>query len=87
MESASKIHGNSSLSPSKKRKVSLRGLFNTVVTHATTKELKEMSKGSTKINEKVVPSLTNVAVRAFEKSADKGRKVGMLGCMPLHFLH
>ena len=26
MESASKIHGNSSLSPSKKRKVSLRGL-------------------------------------------------------------
>ena len=31
MESASKIHGNSSLSPSKKRKVSLTGLFNTVV--------------------------------------------------------
>ena len=78
MESASKIHGNSSLSPSKKRKVSLRGLFNTVVTHATTKELKEMSKGSTKINEKVVPSLTNVAVRAFEKSADNVNRSVMI---------
>lgn len=54
----------------KKRKVSLTGLFNTVLTYATTKELTEMSKGSKKINTKVVPSLANVAVKAFEKSAD-----------------
>ena len=78
MESASKIHGNSSLSPSKKRKVSLRGLFNTVITHATTKELKEMSKGSKKFNEKVVPSLANVAVKAFEKSADNVNRSVMI---------
>lgn len=78
MESASKIHGNSSLSPSKKRKVSLRGLFNTVITHATTKELKEMSKRSKKFNEKVVPSIANVAVKAFEKSADNVNRSVMI---------
>ena len=70
IESASEIHGNSCLSPSKKRKVSLAGLFNTVVNTATTKELTEMSKGSTKMCEKVVPSLANVAAKAFEKSLD-----------------
>ena len=63
MESASEIHGNSCLSPSKKRKVSLSGLFNTVVNTATTKELTEMSKGSKKMCKKVVPSLANVAVK------------------------
>lgn len=59
MESASKIHGNPWLSPSKKRKVFLAGLFNTVVNYATTKELTEMSKGSKEIYENVVPSLDN----------------------------
>ena len=43
----------------KKRKVFLAGLFNTVVNYATTKELKEMSKGSKEIYENVVPSLDN----------------------------
>lgn len=70
MDSASKIHGNSSLSPSKKRKVSLTGLFNTVVNNANIKELTEMSKGSKKICENVVPSLANVVVKEFEKSHD-----------------
>ena len=68
MESATEIHGRSGLSPLKKRKASLRGLFNTVVNTATTKELTEMSKGSKKIYEKVVPSLANLAV--YEKSID-----------------
>ena len=78
MESASKIHGNSSLSPSKKRKVSLTGLFNTVLTYSTTKEHTEMSKGSKKINEKVVPSLANVAVKEFEKSVDNVNRSVMI---------
>ena len=57
MESASKIHGNPCLSPSKKRKVSLAGLIN----YAPTKKLTKMSKGSKKIHEKVVLSLANIA--------------------------
>jgi len=48
----------------------LTELINTVLTYSTTKELTEMSKGSKKINEKVVPSLANVAVKEFEKSVD-----------------
>ena len=78
MESASEIHGNSCLSPSKKRKVSLSGLFNTVVNTATTKELTEMSKGSKKMCKKVVPSLANVAVKAFEKSLDNVNRSVMI---------
>lgn len=62
----------------KKRKVSLTGLFNTVLTYSTTKELTEMSKGSKEINEKVVPSLANVAVKEFEKSVDNVNRSVMI---------
>ena len=78
MESASKIHGNPCLSPSKKRKVSLAGLFNTVVNFATTKELTEMSKGSKKIYEKVVPSLANKAAKEFENFLDNVNRSVMI---------
>lgn len=62
-----------------RKEVSLTGLFNTVVNYSTTKELTEMSKGSKKINENVVPSLANVAVKEFEKSVDNvNRSVMML---------
>ena len=78
MESASKIHGSPCLLPFKKRKVSLVGLFNTVVSFATTKELTEMSKGSKKIYEKVVPSLANKAAKEFENSLDNVNRSVMI---------
>ena len=78
MESASKIHGNPCLSPTKKRKVSLTGLFNTVINFATTKELTEMSKGSKKVYEKVVPSLANIASKEFENSLDNVNRSVMI---------
>jgi hypothetical protein len=70
MESAYKIHSNSSESPSKKKKTAVRGLFNTVVNIASPEQLIDMSMKSETVCKKVVPCLGNKAVKEFEDSMD-----------------
>lgn len=70
MDRATEIHCNPQLSPTKKRKAALKGLFNTMVTNAADQELVTMSKGSRTMCEKVIPNVVNDAVKNFEKSDD-----------------
>lgn len=70
MEMAVEIHSNPQLSPRKKRKAALKGLFHTLVTNGKQEELINMSKGSQTLSKKVIPYVVNHSVQEFEKSDD-----------------